>query len=269
MASRARDIGLPLMNLVKTKGLPILQQLYLEEKLLRTSSDNWCIINDGTSHPAIVMGVSGKSAELVEEKSVLRDSIPVIRRFTGGGTVIVDDGTIFVTLICNKVAIPGLQPYPRPIMSWTGDLYDEVLREYGDFRLRENDYAFGSRKFGGNAQSITKKRWIHHTSFLWDYDVKNMGYLKHPMKAPDYRLARNHIDFLCRMKDYVPSRSRFIEKTITSIGSFFTVKTAELETNTDSSEAFHSCSTKLLSSQELLGTSTVLREEPRSSEALI
>jgi lipoate-protein ligase A len=51
------------------------------------------------------------------------------------------------------------------------------------------DYAFADRKFGGNAQSITKNRWIHHTSFLWDYEVKNMSYLKLPAKAPKYRLV--------------------------------------------------------------------------------
>lgn len=48
---------------------------------------------------------------------------------------------------------------------------------------------FGSRKFGGNAQSITKDRWIHHTSFLWDYDAGNMAYLKLPNRAPEYRLV--------------------------------------------------------------------------------
>lgn len=55
----ARKLGIPLMNLVRFKGLPILQQLHLEERLLRTSSDNWCIINDGTDQPTIVMGISG------------------------------------------------------------------------------------------------------------------------------------------------------------------------------------------------------------------
>jgi lipoate-protein ligase A len=57
------------------------------------------------------------------------------------------------------------------------------------FRFVLKDYAFGDRKFGGNAQSITKNRWIHHTSFLWDYEVKNMSYLKLPAKAPKYRLV--------------------------------------------------------------------------------
>lgn len=56
---QTRNIGHPLMNLVRLKGFPILQQLHLEERLLRNSSDNWCIINDGTDNPTIVMGVSG------------------------------------------------------------------------------------------------------------------------------------------------------------------------------------------------------------------
>uniref|UniRef100_A0A7N2LXG4 BPL/LPL catalytic domain-containing protein n=1 Tax=Quercus lobata TaxID=97700 RepID=A0A7N2LXG4_QUELO len=130
-----------------------------------------------------------KPAELLKIECVLCDQIPVVRRFTGGGTVVVDPSTIFVTFICNKDAVAGLQPYPQPIMSWTGALYNKVFQGIGDFHLRENDYVFGDRKFGGNAQSITKNRWIHHTSFLWDYEVRNMAYLKLPARAPEYRLV--------------------------------------------------------------------------------
>lgn len=180
---------------------------------------------------------------------MLQDRVPVVRRFSGGGTVIVDSGTIFVTFICNKEAVPNVQPYPRPIMSWSSLIYDQVFRGFVDFNLRENgiqfisiyeliglfqvdllcnqllyftypakneekkcciycicvsviwviskiqlnpsffllDYVFGDHKFGGNAQSITKNRWIHHTSFLWDYEVNNMAYLKLPKRVPEYR----------------------------------------------------------------------------------
>ncbi|PIN24253.1 hypothetical protein CDL12_03020 [Handroanthus impetiginosus] len=226
--SQTRNIGLPLINLLRLKGLPILQQLHLEERLLRTSSNNWCIINDGTINPTVVMGVSGKPEELLEIESVLRDEIPVIRRFTGGGTVIVDQGTIFVTFICNKDAIPGLQSYPRPIMSWSSMIYKKVLQGIGDFSLHENDYVLGNRKFGGNAQSITKNRWVHHTSFLWDYEINNMAYLKLPKRAPEYRKARGHLDFICRMKDYIP-RLNFIDRTIHAVGSQFLLRSVDLE----------------------------------------
>lgn len=79
-----------------------------------------------------------KLSELVEVKPVLQDHIPVIRRFTGGGTVIVDQNTIFVTMICNKDAVSNVQPFPRSIMSWSGLLYSEVFQGLADFHLREN-----------------------------------------------------------------------------------------------------------------------------------
>jgi hypothetical protein len=47
------------MRLVTMSGAPILRQLHLEERLLRRTEDNWCVINDGTMPPTIVMGVSG------------------------------------------------------------------------------------------------------------------------------------------------------------------------------------------------------------------
>lgn len=247
--SQARNIGLPLINLVKIQGIPILQQLHLEEKLLRTSKENWCIINDGTNNPAIVLGLSGVPAELLDVESVVRDRVPVIRRFTGGGTVIVDSDTIFVTFICNKDDLPAVQPYPRPIMNWSSDLYKHVFSEGGGFQLCENDYVLGDRKFGGNAQSITKNRWVHHTSFLWNYDVRNMTYLKLPSRAPEYRSARKHVDFICRLKDHM-SRSTFIDRTVEAIGSFFSVRPIAAEAINTPDISFTS-TTKLLTNEAL------------------
>jgi lipoate-protein ligase A len=77
-------------------------------------------------------------SELVEIQPVLRDQVPVVRRFSGGGTVIVDEGTVFVTFICNKATVGGLQPFPRDIMTWTGQLYGKVFDGFGEFHLREN-----------------------------------------------------------------------------------------------------------------------------------
>ncbi|KAL5722855.1 hypothetical protein ACHQM5_006324 [Ranunculus cassubicifolius] len=248
--SQVKSIAMPVMNLVRTQGVPILQQLHLEEKLLRTSAENWCIVNDGTNAPTVVMGMSGVPADLLELEYVVRDDVPVIKRFTGGGTVIVDYGTIFVTFICNKDDVPAVQPYPRPIMDWSSIIYKQVFGGIGDFHLRENDYVLGNRKFGGNAQSITKNRWVHHTSFLWDYDVRNMAYLKLPSRAPEYRSARNHVDFICRMKDHI-SRPSFIQRTVEALGNHFSVRHIGLDTIVTPDTPFTS-TTRLLSKEELI-----------------
>jgi lipoate-protein ligase A len=97
-------------------------------------------------------------------------------------------------------------------MEWTGKFYDGVFRrlDASGFRLSEHDYTLGDLKFGGNAQSITKDKWLHHTSLLWDFDDALMKeYLTLPpkKKRPEYRRDRPHSEFLCRLKDALPSRS--------------------------------------------------------------
>lgn len=113
--------------------------------------------------------------------------VQLVKRFTGGGTVIVDSNTLFATLIMQQDALPGVEPFPQPIMRWTEGLYMPVFGSAGPFALRENDYVFQHKKFGGNAQAITRGRWLHHTSFLWDYCPGNMALLKQPARAPEYR----------------------------------------------------------------------------------
>ncbi|XP_043712088.1 uncharacterized protein LOC122660902 isoform X2 [Telopea speciosissima] len=196
------------------------------------------------------MGVSGKPSELLELKLVLQDKVPVVRRFTGGGTVVVDPGTIFVTFICNKDAVPNVELYPRPIMSWSGLIYEDVFRGIADFHLRENDYVFGNYKFGGNAQSISRRRWIHHTSFLWDYEDKNMAYLKVPRRAPEYRSARSHVEFVCRMKDYL-STLDFIDRTVKAVKTHFSLTSMQLEEVNIHAKTSFDHSSKLLTQAEL------------------
>lgn len=190
----------PLLHLLELPlGTPIFQQLAWEEALLRTDTRNWCIFNRG-SPPAIVMGISGQPCLHVHKKKWAMAPLLLIRRFSGGGTVVVDEKTLFVTLICQSDALQ-LPPFPRPLMEWTAEkLYAPLLTGY-PFHLEESDYTLGGRKWGGSAQSIIKGRWLHHSSLLWDFRVEHMEYLLHPPKSPAYRQGRCHADFLCRLSD--------------------------------------------------------------------
>ncbi|MBA2367649.1 MAG: lipoate--protein ligase family protein [Candidatus Protochlamydia sp.] len=194
------------LNLVRLHQIPILQQLKWEEALLRSDRRNWCLINQG-SPPAIVMGISGEVQELICKERLAREAVPLIRRFSGGGTVIVDENTLFVTFIFNA-SFFSFSPYPQQIMEWTEKLYSPVFNPH-PFKLRENDYVIGQKKIGGNAQSIVKNRWLHHSTFLWDYSSALMDYLLIPLKMPNYREKRGHADFLCRLKDYWQDSKQF------------------------------------------------------------
>jgi len=153
-------------------------------------------------------------------------------------------------------------------MKWTETFYQPVFGPHGEFRLSEtgktarrctapggralsalddpthsltvllllltrvffcSDYTFGERKFGGNAQYISKSRWLHHTSFLWDYDSEKMRCLKHPPKEPVYREKRSHEDFILRLSETMPSRGAFLDSVQDQLREYFDPHTVTLE----------------------------------------
>lgn len=63
----APQTGRPIFKLLRLSQYPILEQLRLEQALLRVDRGSWLLINDGTPDPAIVMGVSG--CTLIEHSS--------------------------------------------------------------------------------------------------------------------------------------------------------------------------------------------------------
>ena len=81
------------LNCLHLQNLSIDKQLELEKKLLLETDEHWCLINEGTS-AFIVMGVSAKVVDFLDLDQVQRLNIPVIKRFSGGGTVVVDQNTI-------------------------------------------------------------------------------------------------------------------------------------------------------------------------------
>ena len=174
------------------------------------------------------MGISGKVESLLNVSLVRKETVPVIKRFSGGGTVVVDEQTLFVSFILAKGDLDIL-PFPEPILRWTSDLYTKAWK-IPDFHLRENDYCIKDKKCGGNAQYIRKERWLHHTSFLWDYNETNMDYLLLPPKRPQYRQDRSHNDFLCRLNQHAPNIETRIGQLKDEIVKRFYIQPFDLST---------------------------------------
>lgn len=209
------------LHLLILKNVPIFDQLQLEEALLRADERNWCMINIG-SPSAIVMGISGKPELLVNQEKMREHPVPLIRRFSGGGTVFIDENTYFLTWICNTEC-SGVNCCPSKVHEWGEMFYQSALPSLG-LKLRENDYVIEDRKFGGNAQYFRKQRWLHHTSLLWDYNEQNMDYLLMPRKMPDYRQKRSHRDFLCGLCDFLPSQETFKRHILDALDRHFEVR---------------------------------------------
>ncbi|MBJ7448852.1 MAG: lipoate--protein ligase family protein [Parachlamydiales bacterium] len=198
----------------------IFEQLQIEEALLRCDDRDIIVINHGST-PAIVMGISGVMDELVHVDFADNENIPVIRRFSGGGTVVVDNNTLFVSFLFHPKTL-GISPYPESLLKWTEQFYTPLFPN--NFSLKAQDYALGEKKIGGNAQYFRKDRLLHHTTFLWDYDSTKMNCLKMPKKIPSYRLNRDHKDFVTTLKNHFSSTEQFIEHLKNRIKEVFEVK---------------------------------------------
>lgn len=215
-----------MMHLLHFKNLPIYEQLKIEEALLRADDRSYCILNEGTSR-AIVMGVSTKPQTLIDVPLVKQRDVPVIKRFSGGGAIYVDEGTVFATFILNHKDL-AINPFPEPILQWAEGFYKNAF-EIPKFHLDENDFVIGNRKIGGNAQYIQKKRWLLHTSFLWNFKVENMKCLLYPPKTPIYRKNRPHTEFLTRFKDHISAKQLIFSAIKRELRNHFSVKKISVE----------------------------------------
>ena len=237
---------------LRLRNMPILQMLRMEEALFRADRRSWFITNRwdaGITVPeavAVVLGISGKPEVMVDRQRA--HGLPLIKRFSGGGTVVVDEDTLFATFIAGAETLPEVQPYPKPILEWTGEVYADALRRCGEssFAVRENDYCLGDLKFGGNAQSISGRRWLHHTSLLWAFAPERMAALRMPPRQPAYRAERAHNQFVRGLSEALPSREGFLDALTAATGDRLPLQSVGLEETHEALRTAHRQVTKLL-----------------------
>ena len=80
---------------------------------------SWCIV--GTHHPTHHKLLKVKPKKLLNIPQVKTRNVPIIKRFSGGGTFVVDRDSLWTTFIGRDKHLPHVDPYPRDIMKWTAD----------------------------------------------------------------------------------------------------------------------------------------------------
>jgi lipoate---protein ligase len=226
------------MHFIKTNRLNVFEQLQLEEALLRTDDRNWCLVNIGSTE-SIVLGISSEKKDHVIESCPL----PIIKRYSGGGSVVVDKNTIFISFIFSKRTHDF--SYPEQILKHFERFYKNAFK-INNFHLRENDFAIGNYKCAGNAMYIKKDRWLFHSTFLWDYNEKLMNYLLYPPKTPKYRKKREHRDFLCKLNNHFPSFNYFISLLDKHIHKIYEIQITNLKKTKSILNISHRKSTRFL-----------------------
>ena len=81
---------------------------------------------------AIILGIGGKPEKLINLDAARNDGVLVLRRFSGGGTVVVDHSSLWTTFIGRNSILPHVTPYPREIMQWSVDaVFGSAFESWG------------------------------------------------------------------------------------------------------------------------------------------
>jgi lipoate-protein ligase A len=149
--------------------------------------------------PFIVLGSTGRLAEEVHLEACHASGTSILRRSSGGGTVLVGPGCLCFSLILSLEGRPELLDIHgsyRSILMRIAAWLDVAGLEHRGI----SDLALDDRKISGNAQRRKSRTLLHHGTILYDFDLAPMGrFLKQPVRQPEYRAERSHISFMANL----------------------------------------------------------------------
>lgn len=148
--------------------------------------------------PAVVLGSGGRITDDVNEAACLADDVPILRRSSGGGTVLLGRGCLLYTLILCYERHSALVDIRRSYRFILGLIAEALAEGVGAIEQSGiSDLVLAGRKFSGTAQQRKRSFLLHHGSLLYDMDLSQIPrYLHEPMRQPEYRGGRTHLAFV-------------------------------------------------------------------------
>jgi lipoate---protein ligase len=150
----------------------------------------------------VVLGYANKAATEVNLPFCQRLNIPVLRRCSGGGTVLQGPGVLNYSLILRIDDSGPCHSIPAT-NRFILERHREALAALIGARVElrgQTDLAIGGLKFNGNAQRRRRQFLLFHGSFLLHLDISLVEkVLPLPSRQPDYRVNRSHADFLINL----------------------------------------------------------------------
>ena len=165
----------------------------------------------------VVVGYANKVATEVNVAACEARGIPVLRRCSGGGTVVQGPGCLNYTLVLRitadgplhniGVANQFIMRQNRAAIESVGRVTPCAPHDGGQRTARptiairgHTDLAIRDRKFSGNSQRRRKHFLLFHGTFLLNFNLALVSeLLPLPSKQPAYRESRSHADFLTNL----------------------------------------------------------------------
>jgi lipoate-protein ligase A len=150
----------------------------------------------------VVVGYANKVASEVNLDACRSLGIPILRRCSGGGTVLQGPGCLNYSLILRIIESGPLQSVTgtnRFVMERNRQALAKLLGRLVQVQ-GFTDLTLGDLKFSGNAQRRRRHSLIFHGTFLLEFDLTLVEkVLAVPSRQPEYRQGRSHRGFLINL----------------------------------------------------------------------
>lgn len=149
---------------------------------------------------AVVMGAGGRRAEEADLARCAADGVPVLRRASGGGTVLLGPGCVNYALVLSMVRDPRLADVRASYRA----ILERIAGAFADLPgigwNGVSDLTLGDRKVSGSAQQRKRTHLLHHGTLLCGFDLSAIDvYLLEPPRMPEYRHGRPHSAFVANL----------------------------------------------------------------------
>ncbi len=150
----------------------------------------------------VVVGYGNRVAAEVDSAACEAAGAPILRRASGGGTVVLGPGCLAYAVVLPVSAAPELATVTgtnRWVMERNRSVLESLLGRPVGVR-GFTDLAVDDLKFSGNAQRRRRNAVLFHGTFLLAMDLTWVsGLLKRPSWEPEYRRGRAHAEFLVNL----------------------------------------------------------------------
>ncbi len=146
----------------------------------------------------VVLGLSQILAKEVHEPQCQQDSVPILRRCSGGGCVLQGPGCLNYSLVLSHTERPELRTINDSYRHILARLC-QALQQRGVTAVHKgiSDIAIEDRKISGNAQKRKRTHLLHHGTLLYAMTPERIErYLREPDDRPPYRGTRAHAAFV-------------------------------------------------------------------------
>ena len=152
--------------------------------------------------PLVVLGRSSRVEQEMNTKLCREKNIPVLRRVSGGATIVSGPGCLMYAVVLNadqeskSLNVDSAHQYVLGKMVKALRETDQSVKIAGTSDLVvETPQAL--IKFSGNSVRMVRSRILYHGTILYDFDLPTISaLLGTPPRQPDYRQQRSHQEFV-------------------------------------------------------------------------